>query len=287
MTGFGGRYDVILCPAYAHAGLRHGESVVEENFRGFRHTMAFNVAGWPAAVVRCGTSSAGLPIAVQIAAKAWREDVVLAVAELAVPLWAERAGPTTWHPGHLAERYGLFTLIVLGEVVLAATSTIQEGLTEGEHVGTLLGLAGAGLVIVFSMWWLYFDEPAPRQLASLPVVLTWAYGHYPVFASVAAVGAGLEVAVDFDTGHSRLGPLAAGLATAVPVAVYLVSVWLLRVRDRSGGRLGSLDVLFPLVAVLVLVSPWSHLPIHLTAALLAVLVVASTVIKRRDGRVGS
>jgi low temperature requirement protein LtrA len=77
---------------------------------------------------------------------------VLAVAELAVPVWAERAGPTTWHPGHLAERYGLFTLIVLGEVVLAATSTIQEGLSEGEHVGALLGLAGAGLVIVFSMW---------------------------------------------------------------------------------------------------------------------------------------
>ena len=212
---------------------------------------------------------------------------VLAVAELAVPVWAERAGPTTWHPGHLAERYGLFTLIVLGEVVLAATSTIQEGLSEGEHVGALLGLAGAGLVIVFSMWWLYFDEPAPRQLASLPVVLSWGYGHYPVFASVAAVGAGLEVAVDYDTGHSRLGPLAAGWATAVPVAVYVLSVWLLRVRGRPGGRLRSLDVIFPVVAVLVLVSPWSHVPIHLTAALLAVLVVISTVVKRREGRVGS
>jgi hypothetical protein len=46
-------------------------------------------------------------------------------------------------------------------------------------------------------------------------------------------------------------------------------------------------VVFPVVAVLVLVSPWSHLPIHLTAALLAVLVVISTVVKRREGRVGS
>jgi low temperature requirement protein LtrA len=40
---------------------------------------------------------------------------VLALAELLVPVWAERAAPTTWHPRHIAERHGLFTLIVLGE----------------------------------------------------------------------------------------------------------------------------------------------------------------------------
>jgi len=70
-------YDVILCPAYTHTALPHGESLRDDNFRGFSHTMAFNVAGWPAAVVRCGESAAGLPIAVQVVAAPWREDVVL------------------------------------------------------------------------------------------------------------------------------------------------------------------------------------------------------------------
>ena len=42
--------------------------------------MAFNMTGWPAAVVRCGESVEGLPIGVQIAAGPWREDIVLAVA---------------------------------------------------------------------------------------------------------------------------------------------------------------------------------------------------------------
>ena len=43
--------------------------------------------------------------------------------ELAIPIWAERAGrPTPWHPEHIAERYGLFTIIVLGECVLASTA---------------------------------------------------------------------------------------------------------------------------------------------------------------------
>jgi amidase len=78
-------FDVIICPAYTQAALLHGTSVVDENFRGFSHTMAYNVAGWPAAVVRCGEvrcgeTAAGLPIAVQIAAGPWKEDVVLAVA---------------------------------------------------------------------------------------------------------------------------------------------------------------------------------------------------------------
>jgi amidase len=86
MARFLRRYDAILCPAYIHAALPHGESIRDDNFRGFSHTMAFNVAGWPAAVVRCGESSTGLPIAVQVAAAPWREDIALRVA-----LWLEEA----------------------------------------------------------------------------------------------------------------------------------------------------------------------------------------------------
>jgi len=79
-------FDVILCPAYIHPALPHGESIRDENFRGFSHTMAFNVAGWPGVVVRCGASSSGLPIAVQVVAAPWREDIALRVA-----LWLEQA----------------------------------------------------------------------------------------------------------------------------------------------------------------------------------------------------
>ena len=80
MGAFLRRYDVMLCPVYTHAALLHGTSTQEENFHGFSHTMAYNVAGWPAAVVRCGVSASGLPIGVQIVAAPWREDIALAVA---------------------------------------------------------------------------------------------------------------------------------------------------------------------------------------------------------------
>ena len=80
MFAFVQRYDVILCPVYTQPALAHGTSIEEENFRGFSHTMAYNVAAWPAAVMRFGESPDELPIAVQVVARPYREDVALAVA---------------------------------------------------------------------------------------------------------------------------------------------------------------------------------------------------------------
>jgi amidase len=80
MFAFLRNYDAILCPVYTQPALPHGASILDHNFRGFSHTMAYNLTGWPAAVVRCGESARGLPVGVQIAAKPWREDVALAVA---------------------------------------------------------------------------------------------------------------------------------------------------------------------------------------------------------------
>src|SRR5262249_53273173 len=76
---------------------------------------------------------------------AWRLPMfaVLVVAELLVPVWAERPSATTWHPRHIAERFGLFTLIVLGESVLAATTAIQSVLGS-PAAGPELAAVGAG-----------------------------------------------------------------------------------------------------------------------------------------------
>ena len=86
MFAFLRRYDAILCPVYPQPALPHGASTEAENFIGFSHTMAYNVAGWPAAVVRCGESADGLPVGVQIVAAPWREDITLMLAG-----WMEQA----------------------------------------------------------------------------------------------------------------------------------------------------------------------------------------------------
>jgi len=80
MCAFLEDYDAIISPVSATAALPHGASIEEPNFRGFSYTMTHNLTGWPAAVVRCGQTAAGLPIGVQIAAGPWREDVALRIA---------------------------------------------------------------------------------------------------------------------------------------------------------------------------------------------------------------
>ncbi|RZQ63032.1 low temperature requirement protein A [Amycolatopsis suaedae] len=201
--------------------------------------------------------------------------LVLFLVELAVPVWAERAAGTTWHPHHIAERYGLFTIIVLGETVIGATAAVQEGIAETEALAELIGLAGCGLVIVFAMWWLYFDRPGHARLTSLPAAIRWGYGHYLIFASAAAVGSGIEVAVDHHLHKTTLPMFAVGLAVTVPVAIFVLSVWLLQIGPRDECR--PLAVGFPAAAVLAVAVSFTPIPIHLVAVVLAALVVTTVV----------
>ena len=206
--------------------------------------------------------------------------LLLAVLEVLVPIVAERApgGPTTYHPHHIAERYGLFTIIMLGESVSAATIAIRTGLDTGKHVPDLISLAVGGIVIVFALWWLYFDRSAQGLLTSLRTSILWGYGHYFIFASAAAVGAGLAVSVDYDAGHTEISGTIAGYAVALPTAIYLVFVWLLHISPHVRGLL---FFAYPVVAVLVLLTPLGPAPVHVTAALLVVLVAITVALGRR------
>ena len=98
---------------------------------------------------------------------------VLVAVELAVPAWAEFAGRRTpWHPGHIAERYGEFTIIVLGEVVAAIAAAVQEAVDRSRASPGLLTVAAAGLLLVFALWWSYFKHSAAQEIRqSLP----WAF----------------------------------------------------------------------------------------------------------------
>ncbi|HEX2373574.1 MAG TPA: low temperature requirement protein A, partial [Actinomycetota bacterium] len=205
--------------------------------------------------------------------------LVLAAAELAVPIWAERATPTTWHPRHIAERYGLFTLIVLGECVLASTLAIETALDADAVLTDLATTAAGGLLTVFGMWWLYFAKESSQLLTSLRAAYVWGYGHYLVFGSAAAVGAGLAVNVDYLTHQAAIGPRASAAAFTIPVALFLLAVWALQVRPHHLGRWHS--ALVPVTAVLVLASTLTAEAILVTGLLVAAMIAASLVVLHR------
>jgi len=205
--------------------------------------------------------------------------LVLAAAELAVPIWAERAAPTSWHPRHIAERYGLFTLIVLGECVLASTLAIESALGEDAALADLATTAAGGLLTVFGMWWLYFAKESAQFLTSLRAGIVWGYGHYLVFGSAAAVGAGLAVNVDFLIHQAAVGPRAAAAAFTIPVALFLVAVWALQLRPHHLGRWQS--ALVPGTALLVLAATLTAEPVLVTGMLVAAMIAASLVVLQR------
>ena len=141
--------------------------------------------------------------------------VVLAPAKLLVPVWAERRRPTTWHPHHIAERFALLTLIVLGESVLSATTAIQAAVDGAALTPALLAVVAGGVLALFAMRWIYFDQPAHSLLKSSRAAFVWGYGHLVIFASDAAMG------------RSRLSAGAALAAVVVPLGLYGASVWTL------------------------------------------------------------
>ena len=175
-----------------------------------------------------------------------------------MPVWAEQSTPTSWHPHHIAERFGLFTLIVLGESVAAG---------DHRHPGRGGRRRGGG-----RPRWTWppaacsscsrcggCTSPSPSvpsssgpghrsTRAAWRQAFLWGYGHYVVFASAAAVGAGLAVAADQAIGHTDLSARAATACVAVPAALYVLSVWVVHVTAKPAG---PVRVAPPCAAVLV------------------------------------
>jgi low temperature requirement protein LtrA len=214
--------------------------------------------------------------------------VALAACELAVPLWAERTRPTSWHPHHIAERHGLFAIILLGESLFAASIGVQRALaTDGVSV-RLVTVGAAGLVLVFALWWLYFLQPVGDGLASNRArSYVWGYGHYGVFAALAATGAGLETAVAHGGHHVATSSVAVGYALAVPVAVFLILVWALHVPIIARPTLHPAVMLGGAAAILLLPPASLYIPLAAVVAAIATacaFVVGTTVVLDQRGR---
>ena len=213
--------------------------------------------------------------------------LLLGVLEMAVPVWAERSGrPTPWHPGHVAERYGLFTIIVLGECVLAATTAIQSAMAAGGVSWELLVVAFGGLLLVLGLWWSYFKHPASvGDQERIRSAFEWGYGHYVVFAAVAALGAGLQVAVDTTHGAANLPATTASLTVAVPLVVYLAASAVLHRANLPRDLAVLIGITAPLILVAAAAASWVGVPLAILAMglLLAIEVAISLVIINREG----
>ena len=156
--------------------------------------------------------------------------VVWFALDIATPLiagWDARMGG---HLHHIVERYGLFTIIVLGEAIAAATIAVGAAIDAEVAVLPLLVLGVGGLVAACSLWWIYFDfcsghAPARERGAQY----FWSYVHYFVFAAIAAIGAGVSLSVEWltDAAHVRAPEWAVAMLVGGAVAVVLTAIGLI------------------------------------------------------------
>jgi len=199
--------------------------------------------------------------------------VVLAALELAAPYWAARgAGDLVMHAGHIDERYGLFTIILLGESVAAAVAGFQAEFDVDGPTAPLLVLAGCSAVIAFCCWWLYFDHPGHLRPTER-TAFRWGELHLIVFVALATLGAGLATGFEVQADAAvHASARVATLSIGVPVALFLVGLAVLMAVNGVGP--GDVRILPKLVGAAVVLLAAATLPVIATVAVAtAVLLV--------------
>lgn len=177
------------------------------------------------------------------------------------------------------ERFGLFTILVLGESVVGVVTGISELNESGELGGRQLAVGALGLAVGIGLWWTYFDFIARRPpKPTLAAALGWVYLHLVSLGAITSTGAAISLAASADLDTSL--PVAAQRLLGVSVALALVGFGALELTverrdDEPTGRLVSPMlklVTGAMVAIAcVATSSWN------AAALLAVCVFALAV----------
>lgn len=179
---------------------------------------------------------------------------------------------------HLPERFGLFTILVLGESITAVVAGLAE---EGWHVDPFIG-AVLGIFIATGLWWLYFDNSEGtvvrrkegQRKAWKPTV--WIYSHLPMAISLVASGIGLEFVVTDHFGTAERWIVTLGVAGSL---IFLAIMHI--ATEGAASRRDDIKTLVRLIsAVLILVLGFvgADLAANVFASILAVVVGAQVLL---------
>jgi low temperature requirement protein LtrA len=173
----------------------------------------------------------------------------------------------------MVERFGLFTIIVLGEVVAG----VVGGLSAAELDTLVIATGLIALVVGFGLWWIYFDfvgRRLPRNDG--PPLVDWMMSHLPITLSIAAMGAAMigliaharDERTPADVAWALSGSLALGLLASI------VTVRSLKDYERLASVYRPLSAVFAGGALAAVVIGWLRpSPWALALSLVAVLVI--------------
>jgi len=131
------------------------------------------------------------------------------------------------HASHLPERFGLFTIIVLGEAIVAVVNGVSE---QKWDISTVIA-AFFGLITAFSLWWIYFDNLGgtpiikARTQGKVSAMNIWLFTHLPFVIGITAMGVGVEQVLISKTGVPLAGNLRWLLCGAVALCYLALSIF--------------------------------------------------------------
>jgi low temperature requirement protein LtrA len=170
------------------------------------------------------------------------------------------------NPTHLADRFQLFVLIVLGESVARLISAAADRPWTVPQVAVL----AAALVVLATLWWAWLSVADQEALDSMPAVLRFTAVNLPIVLAIAGASAGLHIAILAAGGGTiPVGPRAALYGG---VSVFLLASALLPSTKLS--RRARLIRLSTAAAAMALVFMGAVvIPVFLVPALAVVLAV--------------
>ena len=196
--------QLLLVGLFVRARL-HAE---HERFAGVRPLTTIYAVGY---LIGAGVWLASLLVPTPARYAVWAAALIV---EIVTPILAVRAAyrgesyvPRVFHPAHIPERYGLFTIIVLGESVLAvATGTAGTG---WKPAAVMTGVFG--FVVAACIWWIYFNHIQSSGLElSARAAFNWSYAHLLVYSGIAAFGVGTQLAIEGAARTAEVALAAAG-----------------------------------------------------------------------------
>ncbi|HZT71441.1 MAG TPA: low temperature requirement protein A [Terriglobia bacterium] len=167
----------------------------------------------------------------------WLWGVALAV-DFATP-WFAAQHSRRFPPdaAHFPERFGLFTIILLGEFVAA----VMRGIESQEYWSfAAASTAFTGMAFAFAVRWWYFDvaksaqERHIRNSKQARLFELWQYAHLPLFLGIGVAGVGFQRAISLPVGAE----LGMGEARILCGAVAVVIASLMAIGATAEGGLG-------------------------------------------------
>ncbi|KAM3581438.1 hypothetical protein VKS41_006263 [Umbelopsis sp. WA50703] len=116
----------------------------------------------------------------------WYISIVI---ELIVNIAMKKNKQVSVAGSHLAERFGLFTLIILGENMMGFITLVSEGASEDIK---LICANMMGVIVIFGFFFMCFDDFSAQVLLEINVSQLWLYLHFPLHLCQVAMGIALQ-----------------------------------------------------------------------------------------------